>query len=278
MVKRIPGPVIWGWGLTVLVAFGAVVLGFGPICEDGVCQTKFAALWAAPPNEIGDTLAGFAGALAFVWIIVTVMLQTEQLKDQKEELELTRKEMKEQREATQDMARSLKAQAEIFEDEKQVRAEARAKDLLEQRMKSTVLLAHEYSSPKWVYEGRYHPLFSPNDTDGVDENISLFEPISSFNGVDVEDAFAHICLTLTTCRNVLFGLISEGRNIRLWPRRPPQLNEIAALFAMIERDLCDLSAADTERMKRVGLDGALFAIGDLSKVKYWAEEIEGTTS
>lgn len=93
MVKRIPGPVIWGWGLTVLVAFGAVVLGFGPICEDGVCQTKFAALWAAPPNEIGDTLAGFAGALAFVWIIVTVMLQSAELRAQVEELRLTKIEL-----------------------------------------------------------------------------------------------------------------------------------------------------------------------------------------
>lgn len=35
---------------------------------------------SAPFNEIGDTLAGFAGALAFVWLIVTVWVQSSELK------------------------------------------------------------------------------------------------------------------------------------------------------------------------------------------------------
>ncbi len=43
-------------------------------------------IWALPANEIGDFFAGFAGALALVWIIATIFLQ-------KEELELQRKEV-----------------------------------------------------------------------------------------------------------------------------------------------------------------------------------------
>ena len=44
------------------------------------------------PSEIGDTLAGIAGALAFLWIIVTVLLQSQELKEQREELKRNREE------------------------------------------------------------------------------------------------------------------------------------------------------------------------------------------
>lgn len=57
-------------------------------------------------NEIGDSLAGFAGVLAFLWIIVTVLLQNRDLKLQYEEI-------KDMKQASESQARSLKS-AEIF--------------------------------------------------------------------------------------------------------------------------------------------------------------------
>lgn len=59
-----------------------------------------------PMNEIGDSLAGFAGVLAFLWIIVTVLLQNRDLKLQYEEI-------KDMKQASESQARSLKS-AEIF--------------------------------------------------------------------------------------------------------------------------------------------------------------------
>ncbi|WP_170526226.1 hypothetical protein [Ruegeria arenilitoris] len=39
------------------------------------CVSKWSYLRSAPPNEIGDTLAGVAGALAFVWVAASVVIQ-----------------------------------------------------------------------------------------------------------------------------------------------------------------------------------------------------------
>ncbi|MBU2977500.1 hypothetical protein [Alteromonas sp. C1M14] len=57
-------------------------------------------------NEIGDSLAGFAGVLAFLWIIVTALLQNRDLK-------LQYSEIKSMKKANESQARSLKS-AEIF--------------------------------------------------------------------------------------------------------------------------------------------------------------------
>nr|WP_256471805.1 putative phage abortive infection protein [Oceanicola sp. 502str15] len=46
-------------------------------------------------NEIGDTLAGIAGTLAFLWIIVTVWLQSQELAAQREVLSATEEEFHE---------------------------------------------------------------------------------------------------------------------------------------------------------------------------------------
>ena len=69
--------------------------------------TSFAKnIFVMPMNEIGDSLAGFAGVLAFLWIIVTVLLQNRDLKLQYEEI-------KGMKQASESQARSLKS-AEIF--------------------------------------------------------------------------------------------------------------------------------------------------------------------
>ncbi|MFY0647236.1 hypothetical protein [Sulfitobacter geojensis] len=44
----------------------------------------------SPPNEKGDTLAGLAGSLAFLWIIITVLLQGKELSLQRDEIEKMR--------------------------------------------------------------------------------------------------------------------------------------------------------------------------------------------
>lgn len=114
------------WATVAVFGFVIVVGGFEH-CPDGVvtnCPNKFQLLLQAPPNEVGDTLAGFAGTLAFLWIIVTVMLQSKELAAQRQELSLSRKE-------SAKMASALKDQADIFKDEKKQRAEIAAKEVFE---------------------------------------------------------------------------------------------------------------------------------------------------
>ncbi|OUS33529.1 hypothetical protein A9Q94_19265 [Rhodobacterales bacterium 56_14_T64] len=141
-------PMFWGVGATLLILLLAIVMGVSETCAPGSagnegCTTKWSLFLASPPNEIGDALAGFAGALAFVWIIVTVAMQSIELREQREVLTLQKEEMEMQREATEDMARSMAAQAKIFENEQKERNEIQAAREFE---------AHLINVQKWLVE------------------------------------------------------------------------------------------------------------------------------
>ncbi|MBB3992424.1 hypothetical protein GGR95_000043 [Sulfitobacter undariae] len=82
-----------------LMTFVLIFFVYGtPYCnENGKCVTKLTRLMESSPNEVGDALAGVASTLAFLWIILTVMMQSRELKAQRSELQLTREEHKRQR-------------------------------------------------------------------------------------------------------------------------------------------------------------------------------------
>lgn len=116
-------PLYVGIGSTNLFLTLICVLALLPQRVSGEWSWRLWSFILSPSNEIGDTLAGIAGALAFLWIIVTVMLQGKELASQREELKLTRKVMEEQRQAAQDMADAMAAQSKIFEGEQKEREE-----------------------------------------------------------------------------------------------------------------------------------------------------------
>ena len=130
--RGISWPIFFGWALTGLVVLVAILLllqevpgqSFGPF-RIGPDQSRWSLLMSDPLNEIGDSLAGFAGALAFIWLLVTVMIQISALKVQQRELMDTRK-------ATASQAKALEFQASIFQDEKQKRDEDQQRKLLDQ--------------------------------------------------------------------------------------------------------------------------------------------------
>lgn len=126
------------WAVIATVLFTALLIYLSaiPTCNSslfpyGECPAKWRHIVAAPINEVGDTLAGLAGVLAFIWLVATVLLQAHELGEQ-------RREFKEQRKATQDMARAMASQAAIFEDEKLLRDENRAHELLNERVNGIV--------------------------------------------------------------------------------------------------------------------------------------------
>ncbi|WP_299082313.1 hypothetical protein [uncultured Ruegeria sp.] len=129
---RLSNPILWGLIATCAIAVFGAFTALLSVCEVSffgaeVCSgTKWTYFLKATPNEVGDTLAGFAGALAFIWLIATVWLQSQELAEQ-------RKELREQRLATQDMAiaqgkqvKLLELQGKIFEEEQKQRIEDRA--------------------------------------------------------------------------------------------------------------------------------------------------------
>ena len=134
-------PVKVGVTLTVAVILGFCYMAFQTNCiilDTNVleCRNNWARFLTSKPNEIGDTLAGFAGTLAFVWIVVTVWVQGYELQEQRKELELTRKELKSAREAQEKQLEVMQKQAEIFEDEQVDRKHDRVKRKLDEMLQS----------------------------------------------------------------------------------------------------------------------------------------------
>jgi len=96
--KLIKNPILWGALVTILFVVLIYSYGSQSTCinidkKSENCTSNFKIFWNSPPHSFGDTLAGIAGALALLWIIVTVALQRQQLNAQRQELEFTRKEI-----------------------------------------------------------------------------------------------------------------------------------------------------------------------------------------
>lgn len=145
---RTNNPLMWASFATAVFFVLLLFLGSSATCNidlfpKGDCPPKWRHLQAAPFNEVGDTLAGIAGVLAFIWLIATVLLQSIELGEQRRVLRMQKQEMEEQRKATQEMAIAqrkqvelLSIQAEVFREEQQQRKQEKAKLVLEQRLGS----------------------------------------------------------------------------------------------------------------------------------------------
>ncbi|MER8662438.1 hypothetical protein NKH34_14990 [Mesorhizobium sp. M1148] len=111
----------WLSGVWAIVVIGLLIISAG--CPDVVgswwdIYTRHLSCMQA--NTIGDFLAGAFAPLAFLWLVITVLVQSEELAAQREELELTRSEMTANRgvaEATrlaiEQQAQTAKASAEF---------------------------------------------------------------------------------------------------------------------------------------------------------------------
>lgn len=204
-------------------------------------------------------MAGFAGALAFVWIIVTVWLQSKELAAQREVLRLTRDEMEEQRKATQDMARALEAQAAIFEDEKRNRDEAKAQAELEEILKllavkirrylqTQVMIPSQYLYTFWLWHG------DPDEEDVFKvEYNELAERYKKLSSMPDEKLIAEF-----NSRLELF--VDEEIDLRFWVR--PSGTDIDIIYKgfqyledalqKLEELKPRLSRAQMHRLSRIG--------------------------
>ncbi len=126
------------WGIVLSIAiFGIYAfLALQESCSVKECQRNWARFIASPPNEIGDTLAGLSGGLAFLWIIVAVFLQGQELREQRKELALTREELRLAREAQEQQLLVMQKQADIFEDEKRRRDQDATRRYTDRNLKS----------------------------------------------------------------------------------------------------------------------------------------------
>jgi hypothetical protein len=122
-------PIAWGLALTISLAVLVTFLAF----QNGPAgSARYSEFGGLPSNAVGDTLAGIFAPLAFIWIVVTVFLQSHELREQRNELTLTREELKLAREAQQKQLEVMQVQADIFEDERTYRLHESSKKTLDQ--------------------------------------------------------------------------------------------------------------------------------------------------
>lgn len=74
--------------------------------------SRWQKFWRSPPNEFGDALAGIFAPLAFLWLVVTVLLQSRELALQREELRSTTQELHRSAKQHEKQSEILLAQAE----------------------------------------------------------------------------------------------------------------------------------------------------------------------
>ena len=233
MLSILKHPAFWGVVATVGVVGFAYCLGVAEIAEG---QTRFDAFMQAPANEVGDTLAGFAGALAFVWIIVTVWLQALELKAQREELGLTRGEIEEQRKATQDMAHSMSVQAKIFEDEKVFREMTGAGEQFDE----LIGCIREFSFDHYI-QWEFEP-YSPTAT-GENPRLEFYWPYAS----TLRNFFLELEDHLRRLDESLNVELSKGTLVNPWDRHTYWPQEPYALLG----EACELYPKLSPAKKRI---------------------------
>ncbi|KIC11566.1 hypothetical protein RA19_05875 [Leisingera sp. ANG-M1] len=153
--RTVDGLIKFGLAGTLVFLSLALAFSLDDTCSYwGRCEMRLVAFLDAPANEAGDTLAGLAGALAFLWLIVTVTLQGKELSAQRNELRLTRRE-------SAKMAAALEAQADVFIDEKKQRDETRAKRHLDELLAGLVdqLKTEPNSGATWLRRSRTNKEF-----------------------------------------------------------------------------------------------------------------------
>ncbi len=254
-------PVRTGWMVTVAIVGCAIWLGAtSPLSCEAECQSRFTILLSSDPNEVGDTLAGFAGALAFVWIIVTVWLQSKELAAQREVLRLTRDEMEEQRKATQDMARSLAAQASIFEDEKKSRDESQAAEQMHQILRN---LQHPLKRGAFRWSVELPDSVRPR-------TISLDPEYQKKTGsLALEDYVGQLAQVFAGNQQRICNLVEGGHRTSL-PSRYPMETFLSDVDSLIEISK-NLSAAQNLKFQRLDVYTLRTVVSSYLEADIWSD-------
>ncbi len=173
-------------GLLLTILFlGLIFFVFGfDFCEaPNGCESKARALFHSSPNEFGDTLAGVAGTLAFLWIIITVMMQSKELRAQRLELKLTREEFRRQRIISE-------KQINILRDEEQFRREHRANLEFEQLLEDFRRAIEWHGKHKRLCREIWEDVLQNNAENDVEFFLDLFFKVRKVDILSPEFAYS----------------------------------------------------------------------------------------
>ncbi|NRP14042.1 hypothetical protein XMM379_000197 [Aliiroseovarius sp. xm-m-379] len=255
----------WSKGFVALL----FVLAFIPYSSGSAgWELKVWTLIKSRPNEIGDTLAGIAGALAFLWIIVTVQLQSKELRAQRQELELARNEYAKMAEAQGKQVELMAQQAETYRTEQKQNQEKQTEQLLDQVLEILANFYSEHSLLKW--RSNYG-----KDPDGMvfimDHELSLFDEKLVRGEKTVDELLIHQTKHMHEISDQLRSLSSRGELSSEFPQR----SDARAVLWQIQQALRlhdQLSEAQRARLDKVGLYETQSEIEELMLLPFWCEE------
>jgi hypothetical protein len=255
----------WSFVAGVLVTVGVLAIFWWsltlPVVDDG---DHFASKWEylqqATPNEVGDTLAGVAGSLAFVWVVVAVLLQATELREQ-------RREFEKMSEAQIAQAAVLEKQAEIFSIEQIQRRQTDAKDELDQLLlglSTRLTIESETADLTQVH------LLSPNALGEKPRRLHFFA------GKSEESVDQHIFRNSERISD--FWLRHDGEfavGAQVFLEEISLYREIEVLLEKIESLEPDLSLAQKQRLKNLNFAMLKQDLAEL--VRNWPSGVENTT-
>ncbi len=97
-----------------------IFLAFSEPCSSVGIPLISTHLTCLAPNEVGDLLAGLFAPLAFLGLFWAVLIQSRELKAQREELSLTREEMVATRATLGEQANEMKASTKLISEQTQI--------------------------------------------------------------------------------------------------------------------------------------------------------------
>jgi hypothetical protein len=236
-----------GWLLTIGIEILIIFIGLQSDQIDQQDILKFDQFINLKPSEMGEAFAGIFSALALIWIIVTVFVQSQELK-------MTRDEFERMADAQSAQTDLLVQRGEIFLDEQRDRKEARAHRTLERKLefvRDNLARLAEVNYPAAYFMGLI-PLF--RDEDGFRRNSTREDdviPPAFERSAPLDEAFMLLAdRSRTKLANVqsFVGPRAPARDV------PEKFVECLQLLGSILEMKGDLSDEDLIYISKLGIN------------------------
>jgi hypothetical protein len=194
------------------------------------------------PNEVGDLFAGAFAPIAFLWLVVAVIVQSQELASQRKELALTRREFELNRDVAQAQAHQIAEQTLLLRREREQAEQTAVDHEINERLSRLI---------SWIKQG--YPFYAFRFDNGLYQNQWLHDQLSDELNFALADFFARIREARKALCDGQAQITGGDRLVELQRRIRPilELTERASpmtrQFISVDADM-DTAAQDIEAM------------------------------
>lgn len=246
---------LWVLGGLLIVLAGVILIHGWPCPPTAMevhnldtCESRSDWFAQLPPNEQGDAIAGVAGTLAFLGIVMAVIIQSRELNAQHETLKLTKEEMKGHKEAAEKMAEAMEAQLAFFRDEQRDRSQREMGEVLDQLLIQFLSMSEHLGDLVWVFadDGK------ESEHWGTGGRSIGFNPRIGRKEADRERRIAALCIGNLLEFQELSEALFSGKALLNKPKKIVGYALRDQLRRMTELNI-RLSPGNTERLTTLGI-------------------------